>query len=456
MHFSRVLALIATVNIFTQAQYIDTPQNWTYLIQQACSYDPYGTWMPFKPEAQYSATLGYLESIREASMVPGLVAVQADLNKYRCCSSQVGIAMTATLIAKLVEAGAVTWDTTLGEIFKERAFPSWDEGQTFPLNEAYADITLRMVAAHRSGISNDTRYMDVTFWTSELDNGSYEGRRDSLLAWALSQPPFHAVGTRFMYSTTNYIILGAVVDRMSGVFEAVMQQKLFTPLNMDCGSGPAPQRGYRQDELDYPWPHRPDQCYSIEPEAEGDWRADRTVLIGTFDFATLHTAYDIYPDTWSYTPGGWYGDRERGLWHQGTNGYNNAYTYTSVSRRKVFFAYTNLGGSIGNNNGERAVNRVIDAFASDVLDLDQDAAPCFAYQPAITSAVPQFTGYVLPNGELTYESIDTRTLSIQRRVHARRSATACLYCSDNDIARWRGICDRPTRDVYWCSYSEEM
>ena len=57
-----------------------------------------------------------------------------------------GKAMTATLVAMLVEEGKLNWTTTLGEIFADTVKP---------MHPAWEKVTLRQVLAHRSGLRFD-------------------------------------------------------------------------------------------------------------------------------------------------------------------------------------------------------------------------------------------------------------------------------------------------------------
>lgn len=52
-------------------------------------------------------------------------------------------AMTATLVAMLVEEGRLNWTTTMGELFADTVKP---------MNPAWEKVTLRQVLAHRAGL----------------------------------------------------------------------------------------------------------------------------------------------------------------------------------------------------------------------------------------------------------------------------------------------------------------
>ena len=57
-----------------------------------------------------------------------------------------GKAMTATLVAMLVEEGKLNWTTTLGELFADTVKP---------MHPAWEKVTMRQVLAHRSGLPFD-------------------------------------------------------------------------------------------------------------------------------------------------------------------------------------------------------------------------------------------------------------------------------------------------------------
>ena len=57
-----------------------------------------------------------------------------------------GKAMTATLVAMLVEEGKLNWTTTLGELFADTVKP---------MHPAWEKVTMRQVLAHRSGLRLD-------------------------------------------------------------------------------------------------------------------------------------------------------------------------------------------------------------------------------------------------------------------------------------------------------------
>jgi len=116
-------------------------------------------------------------------------------------------AMTALLLAQLVEQGRLRWDTPMAE-----AFPDLAGRMTVGLGAA----TLTQVMSHTSGLPADNDATD------KLIAQSFEqpGNLDTVRAWfvgelvrlPLTSPP----GTRFSYSNSGYVMLGALVERLTG------------------------------------------------------------------------------------------------------------------------------------------------------------------------------------------------------------------------------------------------
>jgi len=123
---------------------------------------------------------------------------------------------TALAIMQLVEAGQLELDAPV-----QRYIP-W-----FRVNDPQAStqITLRHLLNHTSGIS---RYVGRELLAGTGD-GTIEQRVRELRTVTLTQP----VGASFQYSNTNYLILGLLIEIVSGQsYEFYIQQHIFTPLEM--------------------------------------------------------------------------------------------------------------------------------------------------------------------------------------------------------------------------------
>jgi CubicO group peptidase (beta-lactamase class C family) len=169
-----------------------------------------------------------------------------------------GKAMTSTLIARLVERGQLTWDTTLGDIFPDLA-PGMDP--------AFQKTTILQVLSHHAGLPPNMTW------------GLYRGNdtkalRLKVVREALSQKPIHPPGSTFEYSNLGYVIAGAVVEKITGQpWEVEIQKEIFDPLQMtNTGFGGTGTPG----KIDQPWPHTADG----EPTAENGPEMDNPPVMG--------------------------------------------------------------------------------------------------------------------------------------------------------------------------------
>lgn len=136
---------------------------------------------------------------------------------------------TAVAIAQLVEQGRLRFETTLAE-----ALPD------YPNRETAARITVHHLLTHTSGLPDFYR------------NGKIRQYENSIRSLTDYYPTFAldslwgVPGRAFDYSNSNYIVLGAIIERLSQVpFETYVERFIFTPAGMTatcyCEAG-APRR----------------------------------------------------------------------------------------------------------------------------------------------------------------------------------------------------------------------
>ena len=152
-----------------------------------------------------------------------------------------GKAMTSTLIARLVEAGKLRWDSTLGEVFPELA------GQ---MNPGFQKVTLLELLSHRAGLP-------ANLTLAEYLGNDVQALRLRAVREELAKKPLSTPGSTFAYSNVGYIIAAAVVvERVTGKpWEQVIGEEVFGPLQMkSAGFGGMGTLG----QIDEPWPHTAD------------------------------------------------------------------------------------------------------------------------------------------------------------------------------------------------------
>jgi CubicO group peptidase (beta-lactamase class C family) len=141
-------------------------------------------------------------------------------------------AMTATMIARLVERGTLRMEQKLPELFPERKAS---------MREEWAEVTLRQLLDHRAGMPANA---EGAAWRA-LRAGQDAPRkaRSVLLDHVLAEKPLHAPGSTFLYSNVGFMVAGAAVERATdAAFEAKLKELLFTPLGMSSAGFGAPGR----------------------------------------------------------------------------------------------------------------------------------------------------------------------------------------------------------------------
>src|SRR4051812_27391261 len=147
-------------------------------------------------------------------------------------------AMTATLIAMLVEEGKLNWTTTLGELFADTVKP---------MHPAWEKVTLRQVLAHRAGLRFEAeglaqvvnelvRASRAVHFLKAVRNGTLPQQRLEIARQALSRPPGIPPDTKYWYSNVGYVLAGAVLEQLTGrAWEELMRERLFQPLEISRG-----------------------------------------------------------------------------------------------------------------------------------------------------------------------------------------------------------------------------
>jgi CubicO group peptidase (beta-lactamase class C family) len=126
-------------------------------------------------------------------------------------SGSIGKQFTATLVLMLVEQGRLRLD--------DRIVRFLPEGK-----RRWADVTVRHLLTHTSGIP------DYTDSAVDLHRDYTE---DQLVKVAATLPLAFAPGTRWSYSNTGYVLLGALIHRVTGSFYGdLLHDWIFQPLDM--------------------------------------------------------------------------------------------------------------------------------------------------------------------------------------------------------------------------------
>ncbi len=189
--------------------------------------------------------------------------------------SSVSKMFTAVTIAKLVERKQLSFDSTLGTLLPE-----------YPSAEARDQVTVRHLLTMSSGITDLFRVPE--FWAQVA---TLKSPTDFWKFFATSPLQFRP-GTQWSYSNSNFLLLGAIIERQTGrAFTSVVDAELFRPLGLastryEVGGSPklalgytrTPPAGARADSAHwYPaWeePKPGDDCIPCSPMGGGYSTAD--------------------------------------------------------------------------------------------------------------------------------------------------------------------------------------
>ena len=167
-------------------------------------------------------------------------------------------AFTGAALLTLVEAGAIDLDAEI-----QRYVPE------FPRHPGGTPVTVRMLAAHLSGVRH---------WGAERDDALYARHFDDVLdilplfrdsAWVTGSPP----GTRYSYASYNYNAIAMAIQRASGTpYQQVLQARILTPLRLTSVQFDRPGLGGRDRPARYSWYDLKDFHELVDaPQRVPDW-----------------------------------------------------------------------------------------------------------------------------------------------------------------------------------------
>ena len=133
--------------------------------------------------------------------------------------------MTATVILQLVDEGRIGLDDPVS-----RYRPDVPNGE---------NITIAQLLDMSSGLANYTEDLGLN---EQMDsNPGRVWHPEELLAIGLAEPPAFPPGEGYLYSNTNYVLLGVIIEQLTGVpVEQAFQDRIFDPLQLEETSFPAP------------------------------------------------------------------------------------------------------------------------------------------------------------------------------------------------------------------------
>ncbi len=127
--------------------------------------------------------------------------------------------MTGTAILMLMERGKLKLDQNVKDFFPN-----------FP----YDGITIRLLLTHRSGMMNYVYFTDDIYRKQHLDQRKGLNNAQEMALIAQYKPaPFNKPNVRFLYNNSNFMVLGAIIEKVSGMpYAQFMKENIFKPAAM--------------------------------------------------------------------------------------------------------------------------------------------------------------------------------------------------------------------------------
>ena len=289
-------------------------------------------------------------------------------------------AMTAGLIGRLVDQGSIGWNTTL-----EQALP--DLATT--MRSEYRTLTIHELLSQQSGLVRDA--------TIAFTDATPRLQRESLTRWALQQAPASVRNTYF-YSNVNYIIAGAIAERVTNTaFEQLIVERLLGPIGVTTVGFGAPGTPGMEDQ---PWQHyfnSSGQRVSVPPTPTADnppiygpagrahmslrdwsrwiqvvlqaevggntvWKPATAKMLTTP--AVTISAGSFYDLGWVTTTRSWAGATGRVLTHNGTNTLSYSAAWLAPDAGFGVIVVTNQGGTLAANAVDATAGRLINFYLS--------------------------------------------------------------------------------------------
>ncbi|MCX7971030.1 MAG: penicillin binding protein PBP4B [Negativicutes bacterium] len=128
--------------------------------------------------------------------------------------------MYATVYAlqQLVSAGRINIDDKVAQFI-----PEFDR-------DGYREISLRNLLLHNAGFGPEVRYFDPT---DAEKSGQFSQERERTLAGLVKTPLVRPVGEKSVYSDTDFILLGYIVELVSGQrLDKYVRDNIYRPLGL--------------------------------------------------------------------------------------------------------------------------------------------------------------------------------------------------------------------------------
>ncbi|UOE49581.1 beta-lactamase family protein [Mucilaginibacter sp. SMC90] len=162
-----------------------------------------------KGKIVYEKAIGWADYLHRDSLKIGSEFELASVTKT----------MTSTAILQLMERGKLKLDDDVKKFFPD-----------FP----YDGVTIRLLLTHRSGMMNYVYFVDDIYRKNHLNQRKGLTNAEAMKMIADNKPTrFNEPNKRFLYNNSNFMVLGSIIEKVSGMsYAQFMQENVFKPASM--------------------------------------------------------------------------------------------------------------------------------------------------------------------------------------------------------------------------------
>ncbi|WP_114939711.1 serine hydrolase domain-containing protein [Mucilaginibacter endophyticus] len=162
-----------------------------------------------KGKIVYEKAIGWADYLHRDSLKIGSQFELASVTKT----------MTSTAILMLMERGKLKLDDDVKKFFPD-----------FP----YDGVTIRLLLTHRSGMMNYVYFIDDIYRKNHLNQRKGLTNAEAMKMIADYKPTrFNEPNKRFLYNNSNFMVLGSIIEKVSGMsYAQFMQENVFKPASM--------------------------------------------------------------------------------------------------------------------------------------------------------------------------------------------------------------------------------
>ncbi|MBN2379967.1 beta-lactamase family protein [candidate division WOR-3 bacterium] len=137
-------------------------------------------------------------------------------------SASVAKTYGAALALRLVEEGKLNLDAKISNCLPSRITDNLPNGKK---------VTVRQLLNHTSGIPEYNK--DVFYMIDIFNDVTREFTREELLEYVYGKPALFEPGEGWEYANTNYLLLGLIMDSVTGDHVKAMQEFVIDPLDIE-------------------------------------------------------------------------------------------------------------------------------------------------------------------------------------------------------------------------------